>query len=116
MFGLPILEEINIANSMKFSVMNLSNFGNFHYYDIPAVINYINSINKSGEKIIYVGHSQGTSSMFSGLTHKFDFYKKNIKLFVALAPVARMANLGSTLLSILANISIHKLVKKIKIY
>ena len=84
--------------------------------DIPAVINYINSVNKSGEKIIYVGHSQGTSLMFSGLTQKFDFYKKNIKLFVALAPVARIANLGSTILSILANISIHKLVKKIKIY
>ena len=85
-------------------------------YDIPAVINYINSINKSGEKIIYFGHSQGTSLMFSGLTQKFDFYKKNIKLFVALAPVARLANIGSTFLSILSKISIHKLVKKIKIY
>ena len=85
-------------------------------YDIPAVINYINSINKSGEKIIYFGHSQGTSLMFSGLTQKFDFYMKNIKLFVALAPVARLANIGSTFLSILSKISIHKLVKKIKIY
>ena len=85
-------------------------------YDIPAVINYINSINKSGEKIIYFGHSQGTSLMFSGLTQKFDFYKKNIKLFVALAPVARLANIGSAFLSILSKISIHKLVKKIKIY
>ena len=85
-------------------------------YDIPAVINYINTINKSGEKIIYFGHSQGTSLMFSGLTQKFDFYKQNIKLFVALAPVVRLANIGSTFLSILSKISIHKLVKKIKIY
>jgi lysosomal acid lipase/cholesteryl ester hydrolase len=85
-------------------------------YDIPAVINYINSINKSGEKIIYFGHSQGTSLMFSGLTQKFEFYKKNIKLFVALAPVARLANIGSSFLSILSKISIHKLVKKIRIY
>ena len=91
-------------------------FHDMGIYDIPAVINYINSINKSGEKIIYVGHSQGTSMMFSGLTQKFDFYRKNIKLFVALAPVARIANIGSTLLSILAKISIHKLVKKIKVY
>ena len=85
-------------------------------YDIPAVINFINSINKSGEKIIYFGHSQGTSLMFSGLTQKFDFYKNNIKLFVALAPVARLANIGSKILSILSKISIHKLVSKIKIY
>ena len=85
-------------------------------YDIPAVIKYIFSINKSGEKIIYFGHSQGTSLMFSGLTQKFNFYQKYIKLFVALAPVARLANIGSALLSILSKISIHKLVKKIKIH
>ena len=91
-------------------------FHDMGIYDIPAVINYINSVNKSGEKIIYIGHSQGTSMMFSGLTHKFDFYKKNIKLFVALAPVARIANIGSKLLNILANISIHKLAEKIKVY
>ncbi len=84
-------------------------------YDIPAVINYINSVNKSGEKIIYFGHSQGTSLMFSGLTQKFDFYKKNIKLFVALAPVVRLTHIGKTL-NFLSKISIHKLIKKIKIY
>ena len=84
-------------------------------YDIPAVIDYINSINKSGEKIIYFGHSQGTTLMFSGLTQKFEFYKKNIKLFVALAPVARLTHIGTTL-NILSKMSIEKLVKKIKIY
>jgi len=85
-------------------------------YDIPAVIAHINSTNKSGEKIIYFGHSQGTSLMFSGLTQKYEYYKKNIKLFVALAPVANLAHLGSTLLSILSKLSVHKLVNKIKIY
>ena len=91
-------------------------FHDMGLYDIPAVIEYINSINKSGEKIIYFGHSQGTTLMFSGLTQKFEFYKKHIKLFVALAPVARIANIGSSLLNILSKISIHKIVKKIKIY
>ena len=47
---------------------------------------------------------------------KFDFYKENLKLFVALAPVARLSNLGSTLLSILSRISFHKLIKKAKVY
>ena len=85
-------------------------------YDIPAVINYIKKINKSGEKIIYFGHSQGTTLMFSGLTQKFQFYKDNLKLFVALAPVARLSNIGSTLISFLSTISLHKLIKKIRIY
>ena len=85
-------------------------------YDVPAVIKYIREVNQSGEKIIYFGHSQGTSLMFSGLTQKFDFYKENLKLFVALAPVARLTNLASTLLSILSTMSMHKMMKKAKVY
>ncbi len=91
-------------------------FNELGIYDVPAVIKYIREINKSGEKIIYFGHSQGTSLMFSGLAQKFDFYKDNLKLFVALAPVARLSNLGSTLLSLLSSISVHKLMKKAKVY
>ncbi len=85
-------------------------------YDVPAVIKYIRDVNQSGEKIIYFGHSQGTSLMFSGLTQKFDFYKENVKLFVALAPVARLTNLASTLLCFLSTISMHKMMKKAKVY
>lgn len=85
-------------------------------YDIPAVINYIKTVNTSNEKIIYIGHSQGTTLMFSGLIEKYDFYKNNIKLFVALAPIARLSYLDSTLLSLLSKISVHKLMKQIGIY
>ena len=91
-------------------------FNELGLYDVPAVIKYIREINKSGEKIIYFGHSQGTSLMFSGLAQKFDFYKENLKLFVALAPVAKLSNLGSSLLSLLSKISAHKLLKKAKVY
>ena len=101
------------ANSFEFWQFSFHELG---LYDVPAVIKYIREVNKSGEKIIYFGHSQGTSLMFSGLAQKFDFYKENLKLFVALAPVARLTNLGSTLLSILSTISIHKLIKKAKVY
>ena len=101
------------VNSFEFWQYSFHELG---LYDVPAVIKYIRKINKSGEKIIYFGHSQGTSLMFSGLTQKFDFYKENVKLFVALAPVARLSNLGSTLLSILSAVSFHKLMKKSKIY
>ena len=80
-----------------------------------AVIEYIKSVNTSKEKIIYFGHSQGTTLMFSGLTQKFEYYKKNIKLFVALAPVARLAHIGTTL-NILSKIPFYKLINKMKIY
>ena len=83
-------------------------------YDIPAVIKYIKTINKSNEKIIYFGHSQGTTSMFSGLIQKYDFYKENIKLIVALAPIARLNYLDSTLLSIMSKISMHKLLNQME--
>ena len=85
-------------------------------YDLPAIIKYIRKTNKSNEKIIYFGHSQGTTMMFSGLTEQLDFYKNNIKLFVALAPVTRLNNLGSSFLNLLTNISIHKIMKKAKTY
>ena len=52
-------------------------FNELGIYDVPAVIKYIREVNKSGEKIIYFGHSQGTSLMFSGLAQKFDFYKES---------------------------------------
>lgn len=91
-------------------------FNELGLYDIPAVIKYIRKVNKSGQKIIYFGHSQGTSLMFSSLVQKLDFYQQNIKLFVALAPVARLSNLASTLLSILSKMSAHKIMKKAKVY
>ena len=85
-------------------------------YDLPAVIKYIRKTNKTNEKIIYFGHSQGTTMMFSGLTEQLDFYKNNIKLFVALAPVTRLNNLGSSFLNLLTNISIHKIMQKAETY
>ena len=100
-------------NSFEFWQFSFHELG---IYDIPAAIKYIREENKSGEKIIYFGHSQGTSLMFSGLVEKYEFYKNNIKLFVALAPIARLNHLGSTLLSVLSSISIHKLMKKAKAY
>lgn len=101
--------------------INSSDFWNFSFhdlgkYDIPAVIEYIKTINKSGEKIIYFGHSQGCTLMFSGLIEKYDFYKNNIKLFVALAPVVRLNNLKSNLLKFIKKTSIHRILKKIGIY
>ena len=101
-------------NSKNYEFWQFS-FNEMGLYDIPAVIKYIKENNKSNEKIIYFGHSQGTTSMFSGLIQKYDFYKENIKLFVALAPIARLNYLDSTLLSIMSKISMHKLLNQIEL-
>ena len=47
------------------------------------------------EKITYVGHSQGTLQMFAALSDNIEYYRKRMKLFVAIAPVVSVKNLGS---------------------
>ena len=60
-------------------------------YDTPANIDFI--LEKTGQQqLTYMGHSQGTSQMFSGATLKPDYYKEKVNLFVALAPIAFMSH------------------------
>jgi hypothetical protein len=49
-------------------------------------------------KITYIGHSQGTTQMFYQLAKSNTDWKDKINLFVALAPVTRMANASSELM------------------
>ena len=47
-------------------------------YDIPAMIDFI--LKNTGEKTLsYMGHSQGTSQMFSALSENKDDIQKKIK-------------------------------------
>ena len=70
--------------------------------DIPAAISYV--LNHTGaNSLSYVGHSQGTSQMFYGLVRKFDFFKRYVKSFAALAPIVRMSAVESGILNVLSN-------------
>lgn len=56
--------------------------------DQPAIIDYI--LKKTGqEKVVFVGHSQGTTQMFAGLSddESKDYLNSKISKFIALAPV-----------------------------
>jgi len=62
-------------------------------YDLPAMIKFIT--NKTGvSKIYYIGHSQGTTIAFAGLSENKDL-AKHIKHVIAMSPIARVGHIKS---------------------
>lgn len=83
-------------------------FWNFTFHDIaqhdlPAVIDYIMSLKGWDIKINYIGHSMGTTILFSLLSTK-EHYNKILRAGFALAPVAYMSEVRSPI-RLLAKIS-----------
>jgi len=71
-------------------------------YDLPAKLGFV--LNTTGaSNLTYVGHSEGTETAFAAFSTNTALAAK-INLFVALAPVAFLGNIGTTLLSALAKI------------
>lgn len=63
-------------------------------YDLPTELYYVSNItNKPGE-IMYIGHSMGTT-MFFVMSSILPQVARNVKLMVALAPVAYMTHIRS---------------------
>lgn len=58
-------------------------------YDAPAQIDFVRSVT-GHDKISYIGHSQGTSQMFSALAEGHGNLKDKINLFVALCPITNL--------------------------
>lgn len=70
-------------------------FDEMSNYDLTAMVDYaLKWTNKT--QLIYVGHSQGTMIAFAQLSKNQEFASK-IKLFVALGPVAHVANIKSSI-------------------
>ncbi|EFA09531.2 Lipase 1-like Protein [Tribolium castaneum] len=65
-------------------------------YDIPAVVEFIAEKNGNGTKIIYVGHSMGTTIGFIYASLKKEHAEKFLKGVVALAPTTSL-NYGVTI-------------------
>ncbi|KAF5269780.1 hypothetical protein FQA39_LY08561 [Lamprigera yunnana] len=64
-------------------------------YDLPCALTYISRLkNKSGD-IIYIGHSMGTTMFFVMASLFPEFTRSNVKMMVALAPVAYMTHATS---------------------
>lgn len=60
-------------------------------------------MNYTGQKIHYVGHSQGTLIMFIALAMKYPSIRENLKTFTALGPIVYINDMDSPLLNRLMN-------------
>ncbi len=58
-------------------------------YDVPATLEHIYR-DTQVEKITFIGHSQGTSQIFSGMSENITYYKQRLNGFVALGPVTNL--------------------------
>jgi pimeloyl-ACP methyl ester carboxylesterase len=81
-------------------------------YDQPALIDYILR-NTGVPNLTYVGHSQGTTQIFSALSEDSEFFRERVNLFIMLAPVARVDRAtNSTMRSVADNKTAIKVLKK----
>lgn len=69
----------------------------FGIYDLPAMINFIKSTSNV-EKILFVGHSLGTTQLFAGYSIIPEYFSENLNGFIALGPVTFLHNLESEIL------------------
>jgi len=78
-------------------------------YDLPANIDFV--LNKTKrEKVLYVGHSQGTSQVFAALGEPSHPSRLKMGAFAALAPITFLYHQRSLLLTVLSKLSIDEIV------
>jgi len=94
----------NDAEFWQFSWQNMSR------YDLPAAFEYINKI--TNQKINYIGHSQGTTIMFAALSERDPIVLKYLRKYIALAPVAWVANIKSGPMKLMAHSILAKIVQQ----
>ena len=106
-------------NHVKFNPNKDKEFWNYSFhemgeYDLPAIISFIKM--KTGRsKISYIGHSQGTTQLFSALTYSNEILSSSLDSFVALGPVTSLDNVGSSFLKIIADFKLDYLFEKLSI-
>lgn len=82
--------------STKFKVIYSGQYWRFSFdhvakFDLPAAFSYVAS--RTGQQqLFYAGHSLGTTVGFAGFS-KYPELAARVKVFAALAPVAKVANI-----------------------
>lgn len=70
-------------------------------YDLPAMIDYVRT-ETSADKVSFIGHSQGTSQMFSALSKGHGDLADKVNVFLAMGPAVRLENIQEELFQYLA--------------
>jgi pimeloyl-ACP methyl ester carboxylesterase len=79
--------------------------------DIPAMVKYILA-KTNHTKLAYVGHSQGCTQALACFTSGCDTdIQSKISIFIALAPVATLANVTSPFIKTLATLRVDKFIQ-----
>jgi gastric triacylglycerol lipase len=90
------------------TVVSKSNYDKWNFdfevmgdLDITTEIDYVLKITGQ-EKVAYIGHSQGTSQMYYGLSHNEQFFLDRVSVFIALGPVMQLTHCKSSLIHFFA--------------
>ena len=94
-------------------------FWNFSFnevgkYDLPAVFDYIYKLTQ--QRLIYIGHSQGTTAFLAGASSQPYYYESRVKLFLALSPICRMTKVDSFVIKSLVSMRFDSLLTSTKQY
>jgi len=104
----------NRGNGYSMVSSNPSTFWEFTWdemalHDFPTQINFV--LQTTGySKLSYIGHSEGTIQAFAGLSYNPSISQK-LNIFIALAPVAYVGNLGVPMLKVLADLDLDAIIK-----
>ncbi|XP_059056900.1 lipase 3-like [Achroia grisella] len=84
--------------------INSKEYWNFSWhdvamYDVPAIIDYINKVKDGDAQISYIGHSMGTTILFTMLSVRPE-YNNILRGAIALAPVVFTSDVNSSLTSL----------------
>lgn len=79
-------------------------------YDLPAMIDLIKEESEV-DKISYIGHSQGTTQFFVGLSELPNYFNQSINGFIGLGPITKISNIKSSFLKAVADYGLDNLFK-----
>jgi pimeloyl-ACP methyl ester carboxylesterase len=68
-------------------------------FDLPAIFKHVNSI--TGQKVNYIGHSQGTIQMHIALAKRNEVVESLIDKYFGFGPVAYVKNANSSVVNLL---------------
>ncbi|CAD8125346.1 unnamed protein product [Paramecium sonneborni] len=83
-------------------------FDDLAKYDFKAIILYVKNVTQRA-KVIYLGHSQGTTQAFAYLSNNIEF-QQHLKCFIGLGPAMFISNLRSNFLQWAIKLYIFELI------